>query len=66
MTNKKSKPLKILCLPSKTTSCLTCVQRGAYGRQSSGFLAAKLNAYGLETSTVRLIFYYLTNRKTAN
>ena len=35
----------------------------AFDCLSHELLAAKLNAYGLETSIVRLIFEYLTNRK---
>ena len=34
-----------------------------HGCQSHNLLAGKLNAYGFETSAVRLIFDYLSNRK---
>ena len=33
-----------------------------HGCQSQNLLAGKLNAYGFETSAVRLIFDYLSNR----
>ena len=63
MTYKKNKPLKIKCLSLKTTSCFTCVVWGRCVCQLHDIVAAKLNAYGSETSAVRLIFDYFTNKK---
>ena len=43
---------------------LLCIYRvGRYGCQLHDLLAAKLNACVLETSSARLVFNYLTNRK---
>ena len=50
-------------VPTKSTSCFTCVVWSRHSCQSHDLLASKLNAYGLETSAVHLIFDYLTNRK---
>ena len=59
---EKTQTAENIVFAFKKAFCFISVVWIRYDCQPSGVLAAKLNAYGLETSAVRLMFGYLTKK----